>query len=348
MKHSVYFFVLLFEAITVLSCQKKTNLSSKQFTINDFEIIELSGEEMQFDSIVWKPASLMIKDSLLILENFETDHIYDIFNLNNNKHINQCLKYGQGPDDKIAPTMVINNSKDTVMWIYDFQRLSLDKYLLNDFLTQKIPHAVEHHKTKSRFERVIMLSDSVIFVEYLGHLNPYRYAFCDLDGNVIDSVNQQIAGYKENKEKYWSLSATDYKDRIIAAYFYTDVIDVYDFTGNLIRRLQGPDQFDAIADMIERNGIVTDKIYKDRTHICYASICNGGNEVFVLYRGKLLKDDDYHSNQLFTFDWEGNPKRYFKLDIPLFDIAVDTAKNIIYGITDKPEFRIIKYNYGKK
>ena len=67
----------------------------------------------------------------------------------------------------------------------------------------------------------------------------------------------------------------------------------------------------------------------------------------MLYSGKLYNPDQpsYLLNQLFVFDKNGNPQKRFELSEPIFTFTVDPVKNVIYGLTDNPEFRILKYSY---
>ena len=74
---------------------------------------------------------------------------------------------------------------------------------------------------------------------------------------------------------------------------------------------------------------------------------NAGEEFFVLYNGGFI-DEPNHStscDRLFTFNWDGTPKKIFKLDVPVFSFNVDVKNKRIVGISETPEFHIVQYSY---
>jgi hypothetical protein len=52
---------------------------------------------------------------------------------------------------------------------------------------------------------------------------------------------------------------------------------------------------------------------------------NNINRFILLYSGKYFKrgEKQYLCNQIFIFDWDGNPQNNYLLDIPRFNFVVD-------------------------
>jgi hypothetical protein len=52
------------------------------------------------------------------------------------------------------------------------------------------------------------------------------------------------------------------------------------------------------------------------------------------------------ANQMFVFDWDGNPKQILLLDQGIFAFTVDKENKKIYGISDKPDFHLVAFSYN--
>ena len=111
--------------------------------------------------------------------------------------------------------------------------------------------------------------------------------------------------------------------------------------------MHGPQQIQLSMGLQSAGGdYVSAKPMKGKTYHCYSSFpVYAGNEVFILYYGELSEDFNGEYYKLIVFDWNGNPLRMYELDTHLFSITVDYEHKILYGITNSPEYRIIKFNY---
>ena len=67
----------------------------------------------------------------------------------------------------------------------------------------------------------------------------------------------------------------------------------------------------------------------------------------LLYSGKSIaenKDDFRYANIILTYDWNGNPYKYFTLDHDFCYINYDAKRNVLYGIAMNPEATLVEYN----
>jgi hypothetical protein len=70
------------------------------------------------------------------------------------------------------------------------------------------------------------------------------------------------------------------------------------------------------------------------------------DEIFVLYSGAYdTGTGDYMKEHILVYDMEGKPLRRYRLSEKIFCIEIDAKNKIIYGITDSPEFHLLKFNY---
>ena len=119
------------------------------------------------------------------------------------------------------------------------------------------------------------------------------------------------------------------KDRVAITYYMTDIIEVIDAEGNVLRHLQGPEKFSYEAG-------------KD----AFFSPKNAGDSFFVLYNGRNRNEENHNSscNKLLSFSWDGTPERVYTLDDPIFTYCVDVQKRKVYGVSTTPEYHIVEYS----
>jgi hypothetical protein len=66
----------------------------------------------------------------------------------------------------------------------------------------------------------------------------------------------------------------------------------------------------------------------------------------VLYFG--CNDATSFTDKVLVFDYQGNPKTFYHLDVPIVGIAVDESEKSIYGIAENPDRCVMKFNYEKQ
>jgi hypothetical protein len=311
------------------------------FYWGDFpEKISLKGTEMVFDSLIWNPVGINLKDSLLFIRNKGIQYFYDIFVLNEmdtNRFMHHCLTYGKGPNDKLYPIFIPSN--DSNIWIYDGYQRTLCKYNSVEFLLNKEPAAIAKYDAHYQ-DRNIALLQNQSFLISSDNYHESRFSIFSFDGQLVKQygvpmfddkaiflTDREIEEIEVNKN-----IVTNGKDRIIVSFYETDLIEIFDFEGNKLKQIFGPNQY-------------LPSEYAAQAHYCYTGSCVVGNEVFFQYSDMLYDEYDSHNKYILVFDWDGNPLRMYELDIPIIFFTVDSAKRIIYGICKKTECRIIKYQY---
>ena len=121
------------------------------------------------------------------------------------------------------------------------------------------------------------------------------------------------------------------------AYEYTDLIEIYDSQLNLLKRIQGPDNFLPIFKLKDRGGAqVMQRLY-NKTRLAYQGIETDGKHLYLLYGGgKTVAPEDgedaIHHNQLIVMDWEGEVLELINLDHAVSNIAIDARNSVIYGL----------------
>lgn len=127
------------------------------------------------------------------------------------------------------------------------------------------------------------------------------------------------------------------KDKMVLAFEYTDLIELYDEKANLLKRIQDPHQFVPDFDIGDRSGTPYMKRVFNKTQHAYKSFAASEELIFLLYaNGKIVKPGEeeatIHHDKILAIDWECNPLAFYKYDHAVTSIAVDWEKRIIYGL----------------
>lgn len=344
---NIFYLLVLFTTISSCS-QNKQYPKAILFGKEDFETIEIKGKIIEFDDMIMSPTQLMVYDTLLITCNNQAEKLFHIFNLSNKKKIGECISLGQGPMEMLMPTFI--NQDDSVI-IFDMMNSKLFKYSIPEFINNPVPtpNSIIEIEKKPFWSEINMINNKYIGVSYEPDAPCYTFS---LKGDMIEKFGK----YPESSSKYTNLEivdayrailTTNKKNRVAICHFFTDLIDLYDENGFLVKELYGPDHFftsfKEFNDGERMGSNAIPETYRD----AFYSPVNVGEEFFVLYNGKYLNKPGYDllAKDIFAFDWNGNPTRHFILDHGVLRISVDKKNKKIYGISDSPEYHIVEYSY---
>ena len=315
---------------------------------DDFEKVELTGRELFFDEEIMNPYHLAVRDSFLLTLNQNTEKICHIFNLNTKKKVGERIMMGQGPNDMIHPFFI--ETKEALMF-YAPMTSSIFRFSLDEFVKEIPLRPLSKKKLAESyfFGELSLLGDNWIGVS--GRPDAPCNVF-DSEGNKVQALGKYPVGPEnyselEKVDAYNGILATDGKSRVAVCCMFTDLIDFYDESGHLLKRLHGPERF--YTRFVEFNdgrimGSRPDgKYYRDAFYSPYGT----DTHLFVLFNGKFVNKPGYNllAKDILVFDWEGNPVRRYSLDKGIMRITVDSHNRKIYGISDSPEYHIVEFDY---
>ena len=115
----------------------------------------------------------------------------------------------------------------------------------------------------------------------------------------------------------------------------------------LQKQLSGPDHFASVFKEVRNGNIITSKADPKTYRDAYYSPVSVGDQIFVLYNGKMVEDPDYNllCKELFVIGWDGSLICRYTLDQGVSNITVDSQHRKIYGISDDPEYHIVEFEY---
>lgn len=138
-----------------------------------------------------------------------------------------------------------------------------------------------------------------------------------------------------------TLAASPSRQRLAAAFFYANRIEIYDRHGRRTAVSAGP------RDLTPTYRVVPDPRQKlmrwvptDETRYGYVDVEATESRVYALFAGRRSGDirnlDAFDGTEVHVFDWNGRLVEVMPLDAPVTHIAVDAASHTLYGLRRVP------------
>ena len=343
-------FFLSAHLIVTLSCTQKSSFEkATSITYDDFKITQsLIGSDVLIDEMSLKPTCLQVFDSLLFTINTREKQLIHMFNLNSKKKIGERISAGHGPGEMLQPRIV--KMDGISIQIFDMVTCTLFEYSLSDFIANQHPTPVRKINLKNQ-----IVSEAYFLGEKLvgaGYNHSYQLLGFNLNGNKIEEYGEYPISdidFSDNEtvEAYRFSFITNLTDKMLICYNWTDLIDILDKNGHLLKRIHGPGNFISSFKEFREGSTISANPVKGKTRDAYFNPVNVGDDFFVLYSGKSEDEegDSILTNQVLVFGWDGTPKQIITLDQAVFSITVDGKNKKIYGISDTPEFHIVEFSY---
>ena len=301
-----------------------------EFSWEDFqEEVSLKGRTLTFDDDVMMPFGVQVYDSVLVTLEPTNDKVSQLFNLNTGTKMGGRVNLGEGPNEMMMPMFVSNGNG---IQFVDLVSATVYAYDSNKFLAEENVEPMKKVKLSESVDgEMQVLGDNYIGYQYFKEDVLYLF---DKQGQKIRSFAGFPDGVKsepneQRSDMYQMGYVSNGKDRVAITYYMTDIIEVIDAEGNVLRHLQGPEKFSYEAG-------------KD----AFFSPKNAGDSFFVLYNGRNRNEENHNSscNKLLSFSWDGTPERVYTLDDPIFTYCVDVQKRKVYGVSTTPEYHIVEYS----
>jgi len=347
--HKILFSFLIVCGSFVSSCKEGTDkISSSKFVeFTSFnQEIPLEGKAINTNIELTNPWRLFLNDSLLIITDKQNkDGILIFLDISDDfKYLGAVGREGQGPGEFLGLKKVAGNG--AYLWVFDvvtraISRINIDSALQINEYVPPIKYLLDQQVTN-----ISVFNDSSFAVGY--YAKKHRFSLINNRGDVLYS----FLNYPELENKYgidsitfsYGVKANLYQAKmlynskrksLVLSYYFTGLIQIIDpQNGVFTKHLIGPDNNFPPQYVLSSDGrSFLDKDAKDG----YIDLCLTDNYIYALYSGKTDRLD-ITSNQVFQFDWKGNPIRKYMLDHALVGFAVDEKNNKIYGIdfSDNP------------
>jgi len=340
--------VILFHLIFITSCSETENYEDAEIVSWESfgDEISLSGEVFLSQDIL-NPVRILATDSILYLANTNVSKMLQIIDLNKKKVLGEFIPFGSGPEEMINISSI--KKKRSYLYLYDMGQLRLNKLTLDNENLLSYSNSIQFNYA---FDDIAVISDTsyvaLVLDSEMNRLSFFQGGkFEKTVGEYPQISGRTMSGIEKIEGFSSSIVISDDSKRIAIVYMNTDLIEIYDIEGTFIRRIHGPDHFfpEVSIKNIGEYQKVTSESGKSKD--AYFSPVPCGDTFAVLYSGKIYnrQKPDYLKEWVLFFDWDGNPVKKYRLDKPIFCLSIDSKYRTIYGITDNPEFQIIKYIY---
>ena len=338
---------LILMTFVMTSCHNSEKYENTSlFSFSDFKTTEmLNATQIEFDEPIMLPLLFVKSDSLLIIQNLKSINMLYVYNVNSRKKVGEFISWGSGPDDFLAIKNLQLVGSD--LYISDIQKRAIVKYDINDFhKLSKNLMPIQKIEIEDFFSNLVYTDNGYVATTMNSDKN--RLIFFDSKGEKMFTAGDYPYFGKEltaieKIEGYVSQIAISHKyERIFLFGMVTDLIEIYDFQGNLIKRFHGPEQiFPQIKEMHLPNGY-SQGAYDNPTFTFFTPMIID-DEIYVSYSGNHQKPDDTvpYIRQIFVFDIDCTPRRRYELSEPIVSFTVDPVTKNIYATSNDPEYHMV-------
>lgn len=311
----------------------------------------LKGETLEFDD-VYVPANIYVKDSILFVVNLKKKHLLTCYNLNDLSKIGDFISFGSGPGECLGIKSL--QFKADEVWVFDQQQRKLQVYSMNQFLQAGKAEIKKSITIQDGVLNGVVVVNDKLFANSLAATDA-RFSIYDMTGKFLEHKgNVPDFGIEQTDLEKWesffcNMVVNPDLERIFVSYVQTDLVEIYDTKGTLLQRMHGPDCFFPMKKEKEIMGgqrKVSSIVGETRDAYFYPVAC--GNEIWTLYSGKAFNPEnysDYLMDKIIVFNWDGKPLRMYRLDMPIYTLAVDGQNRMIYGVSETPDLSIVRFKY---
>lgn len=350
-------FILLagmFVACTFNACQHNVNYENcSNFSWNDFaEAKTLDSVCMNKELFLSQPLRILCIDSILFVQNRSGEFFLQRYTLPFlHSQGTDCIPFGHGPEEVLSIHRM--QMQDSLFWLSDNMERCCIGYNRKDVLNKSEFTSVRKVCFDEPFSDIVALPDSG-FVATVLHPEYKRLSFLNSQGLCYATVGDypdfgvKLSALEQIESYICEMVVDDKNGRVWLFYMLTDLIEIYDLKGNLVKRMQGPDCFfPAMKEMSLEDGIQKVASVPGETQDAYFCPLVSGDKVYVLYSGRAFSPDRslsaYLLNHLLVFDLNGEPYKHYQLSTPIYTFTIDEIHQVLYGLSFDPEYHLVKY-----
>jgi hypothetical protein len=310
-------------SILFISCVDNNGDQNKYFDSTQ----SLTAEKIKIDSI-FKPASILLKNNMLIFSAYNSPKMLYIYSLPDLDSLYAIGEKGNGPTDfELFPMFCKSFSDDIYIWGYTPTRIK--QFSISPSRELHFKQDIDLALYES-FNQMHIVRDSLLIYSAIPSdfsIKKYNLRSHDMEGKIdIKKDDHAESFFYSNRGM---VAAND--SFIIYSYLYKNQIDIYNVDDlKLYRRIVGD---------YSRNRIVIGDFENNINH--YLSVLAGKKYFYALYNGNIASNEKDCAIEV--FDYGGNPIKRYLFDIVPFLFEIDEENGYIYGYNDNYEDYILKY-----
>jgi hypothetical protein len=349
--HFYFLFVVLF----MLSCDNNhpDNYAIKPFTFEDAPFSrKLFGYKENINGLLY-PRRILNLDNYLVVSENKADTLLYIIDKEKMQVVNKTGIQGRGPGEIGFAWVLYNGEKADEFWVHSLADKSIHRFdaTLNDplaiedvYLTKgEMFYGIGFAFSSDSTYMQILVDDNSKFVEYDNNgdrINSYdtwdHMVDQKLPYNIISSLYQGMLNVSPDKQHY-ALSCIK-----------TDVIEILDKESGVVTSVRGP--LHHLPDFKVDNSPGYPMLAVDRRSSIqkYINTVLTDDNIYALFSGASsdqIKTGEKYCNDIFIFDYEGNVKGHYVLDITISYLAVDEENRKFYGLSYDDDPNVVVFDF---
>jgi len=321
------------------SCKLSNNSSVISLNFKDTTYVKpeiLKTEKIL--SVIW---NVKILDSILVLSSDDGTGFIQVFNKNNFKYLYTKGKYGRGPGEISNAGVEYKCIKDSI-YIYDLVKSTLFiydiKHFISDSLILKANNTITFDSCKNNFDMMPLKGHFVS-----RSFSKARFALFKRNGKYASNYSlfpdYYMTGDNPNldleRRRYTHIEAKPDMSKFVCVSYIGGTIEIFNIVNDSINKLIEKNYLDPNLGKVEN----IKSLNQLETKIGFCGLCATDNYIYASYSGEASKDHRKKKSADFVivFDWNGDPKKIYKVQGGLTGLAVDESQQKMYVITKDPE-----------
>lgn len=331
--------------------QTPDKLFSKKITIEGAFIFKDTGLSLG------DPTAILTYDSLIILMNPRDKYLLHIIDINSGIILAKYGVRGNGPGEFLTP-FGIAKLNDHQIGVFDvnkkkYYKLEIDSILNSvNYITKNI---IDLSGTKQYNTYILPIKKDLSIG--IGIFNGGKYALYKKNKLITKKFNHPLDEFPNEADKmkamaYQGMLTQNYSTipRFAFTAYYSGILEICELVSeNDMKKIidihsyypkYRPDRGSTgMGAAMSRDNIVG-----------YVNAFGTKNFIYALYSGRTYNEygaSAFDGNIILVFDWDGMPIVMIELDHDLEAFCIDNNENHLYGITQVPEAKIIRYNLNE-
>ena len=343
MKQSNNCYLFTFLCFIVFGCVNVNQDPLAHFTeqqtikIKPSIVVELEDYE------ILRPLEALKYGDEYVISDQKRNDVVTFVNFSTSKYVSG-IGFGNGPNELIMYNgiKIINDR----LFLYDMSNKKIFEIInRNDSL--QIEQYIEI-KYKKKLAIIDILDNKVIasglsddfWIEYVDIIN--NELLSGIDFPKFDNTGSLRGMQKSVIYLSSHLAISPDSKKFVAATQYAGVISLCEIDKDKITDYRQIKYFPPDFSVVQGGNIAFSR--KGKIGFCKVDCDN--HHIYALYSGRTSLSHDatsHYCEHLLVYDWEGNPVKHYKLDVPMWSMRYDREKNSIYGTAYNPEGVFIEY-----
>lgn len=307
------------------------------YNIDDGEVVKMDAEIVGHSYDFIRAMKFFVySDSVLVVLNKpeENQYIVELANLKTGEVLAKSLMYGNGPLEALLNT---SPSMDgNILYVKDAARrrlmsIDVDALLYNP--SGYLPEVIDDYSDIPATYLTPLDENTMVYENY--------YCFNDKESGYVNEGQERLlfaprgdhGTVRVGSPKYYTYNVSQgnivpvkEKGRIFFSSSSLPLIEIYDYSGNKVKRINGPTILPVEYGI--QDGSVS---FRGRIPYAYLYACKSDDRVYVNYIGDYYKGsyEDLHSTVM-EFDFDGRLLRSYVSPVFLSTFSVASG-GIIYG-----------------